>query len=169
MAEKLIFSDKEVRFLSELVRNKVDFMIVGLSAAALQGAPVVTQDVDLWFKNLDDPGIRRALKKVGGSFIPSIAMHPPMFEGAAVDLFAIVVHMHGLDAFSREKRHCILVPLGRIKVAVLALKRIIKSKQATGRPKDKLALPVLSDALRILRGGQITESETAGTKRQRRA
>jgi hypothetical protein len=28
--------------------------------AALQGAPVVTQDVDLWFEDLGDPGIREA-------------------------------------------------------------------------------------------------------------
>jgi hypothetical protein len=61
--KNLIFGDKEATFLRELIRQKVDFMIVGLSAAALQGAPVVTQDVDLWFKDLSDPGIKKALKK----------------------------------------------------------------------------------------------------------
>ena len=65
MQKNLIFGDKEATFLRELIRQKVDFMIVGLSAAALQGAPVVTQDVDLWFKDLTDPGIKQALKKVG--------------------------------------------------------------------------------------------------------
>lgn len=53
----------ELRFLSALLRRKVRFIVVGLSAAALQGAPVVTQDVDLWFENLDDPQIREALGK----------------------------------------------------------------------------------------------------------
>ena len=42
MRKDLIFDDREAEFLRELVRQKVDFMIVGLSAAALQGAPVVT-------------------------------------------------------------------------------------------------------------------------------
>ena len=46
MADSLIFGDREAEFLKELVRQKVEFMIVGLSAAALQGAPVVTQDID---------------------------------------------------------------------------------------------------------------------------
>ena len=64
MADPLIFGDDEIEFLKALVREKVDFMIVGLSAAALQGAPVVTQDIDLWFRQLPDPGIERALKKV---------------------------------------------------------------------------------------------------------
>ena len=63
MRKNLIFDDKEATFLKELIRQKVDFMIVGLSAAALQGAPVVTQDVGLWFKDLNDPGIKKLSKK----------------------------------------------------------------------------------------------------------
>jgi hypothetical protein len=70
VAKKLIFSAEEGAFLKELVKNEVRFMIVGLSAAALQGAPVVTQDIDLWFRDLSDPGIKKALKKVGGAFVP---------------------------------------------------------------------------------------------------
>ena len=86
MRRDLIFGSGEAAFLRELVREGVDFMIVGLSAAALQGAPVVTQDVDLWFKDIEHPGIKRALRKVGGSYVPPVRMHPPMFEGDAVKL-----------------------------------------------------------------------------------
>jgi hypothetical protein len=149
--KNLIFGDKEATFLRELIRQKVDFMIVGLSAAALQGAPVVTQDVDLWFKDLTDPGIKQALKKVGGAYVPPTGMNPPMFAGDAVNLFDIVVHMHGLGEFGKEKKHALQIPLGSTKVKVLALERIIKSKKATGRQKDKLVLPVLSNALIAIR------------------
>jgi hypothetical protein len=45
-------------------------MVVGLSAAALQGAPVVTQDIDLWFENLNDPGLARALAETGAAYVP---------------------------------------------------------------------------------------------------
>lgn len=151
MAENLIFTDKEAGFIKELVRQKVDFMIVGLSAAALQGAPVVTQDVDLWFQDLQDPGIQRALKKVKGSYIPSVGMNPPMFAGKAVNLFDIVLTMHGLDTFEKEIKHCLWITLGRFNVPVLSLERIIKSKKATGRQKDKLVLPVLNDALLVIK------------------
>ena len=150
MADNLIFTDQEAEFLRELVRQKVDFMIVGLSAAALQGAPVVTQDVDLWFSDLEDPGIRKALKKVKGSYLPTITMNPPMFAGEAVSLFDIVIHMHGLKDYSEEKSNTVKVPLGRIKVPVLKLERIIASKKAAGRDKDKIVLPVLSDALKAI-------------------
>jgi hypothetical protein len=151
VAKDLIFTEKEAEFIKELVRHRVDFMIVGLSAAALQGAPVVTQDVDLWFRDLGDTGIEKALKKVKGSYVSSVATNPPMFVGTAVKLFDIVLHMHGLGPFEKEIRHCLRIPLGRQRVPVLSLDRIIKSKKATGRPKDKLVLPVLADTLTVIK------------------
>jgi hypothetical protein len=149
--KNLIFGEKEATFLKELIKQKVDFMIVGLSAAALQGAPVVTQDVDLWFKDLKDPGIKKALKKVGGIYVPPTGVNPPMFVGHAVNLFDIEVHMHGLGEFEKEEKSALQISLGRTKVLVLPLEKIIKSKKATGRQKDKLVLPVLSDALTTIR------------------
>jgi len=151
VADSLIFGEKEVAFLTELVRQRVEFMIVGLAGAALQGAPVVTQDVDLWFRELSDPGIQKALKKVRGAYVPPTMGNPPAFAGRGIELFDIVVHMNGLGAFDEEREHTIKVPLGRTKVLVLALDRIIVSKKATGRKKDKLVLGVLSDTLKTIR------------------
>jgi hypothetical protein len=57
-------------------------MVVGLSAAALQGAPVVTQDVDLWFDDLNDPGIHQALREVGAAYVPPLHLKgPPDYTG----------------------------------------------------------------------------------------
>lgn len=150
--KSLIFAEGEVRFLRELVRAKVDFLMVGLSAAALQGATVVTQDVDLWFRDLADPRIRKALKKVGASYIPPEGDNPPVLVGAAVEFFDIVVHMHGLGSFEEEKKHSVRITLGSFKVPVLSLERIIRSKQALGRPKDRLYLRVLADTQKALQG-----------------
>jgi len=55
VAEVLPLSEAELRLLASLLRHRIRFMVVGLSAAALQGAPVVTEDVDLWFDKLHDP------------------------------------------------------------------------------------------------------------------
>jgi len=59
------FTDKEARFLETLVEEGVEFLVVGLAAAALQGAPAVTQDVDLWFRDLTDPRLGKALRRMG--------------------------------------------------------------------------------------------------------
>jgi hypothetical protein len=77
--------------------------------------------------------------------------NPPTFAGGGVELFDIVVHMHGLGAFDEEREHAIKVSLGREQVLVLDLERIIVSKKAAGRQKDKLVLPVLSDALKAIK------------------
>jgi hypothetical protein len=147
VAKKLIFSAEEGAFLKELVKNEVRFMIVGLSAAALQGAPVVTQDIDLWFRDLSDPGIKKALKKVGGAFVPPIGLNPPMFAGKNIQLFDIVTTLHGLGSFDKEWDNTLELPLGQLTVRVLKLARIIKSKETLGREKDRLVLPVLRDAM----------------------
>jgi hypothetical protein len=151
VADRLIFGDEELRFLQSLAREKVEFMIVGLSAATLQGAPVVTQDIDLWFKDLADPGIQRALKTVNGTYVPPMKQNPPMFVGNDVKIFDIVVHMHGLGTFDEERENTVSVRLGRYKIAVLELERIIASKRALGRKKDKLTLDVLDDALKAIK------------------
>ncbi len=151
MAEPSIFTAREQAFLRELVRSRVDFMIVGLAAAALQGAPAVTQDIDLWFRDLQDPGIRKALQAVGGSYVPSIGLHPPILAGSAVALFDVVLHMHGLESFDKELKHAIEVPVGGVAVKVLAIERIIASKEAANRDKDRLVLPVLRDAAAAIR------------------
>lgn len=146
-----IFTEPEQEFLRELTRLKVEFMIVGLAAAALQGAPVVTQGIDLWFKDLADPRIREALARVGGVYVPPTASTPPMFAGRSVALFDIVLRMDGLGSFERELRMSSLVRLGRTKVRVLSLARIVASKKAANRTKDRLILPVLEDALATLK------------------
>ena len=148
MGAALKFTSGESRFLRELLRRHVPFMVVGLSGAALQGALVVTQDVDLWFRNPGDPRIQQALKTVGGTYVPIIYLNPPSFVGDAVDIFDIVMNMSGLKDFDVERRNAVLIPLGRYRLPVLPLERIIASKQAANREKDQLVLPRLKNALK---------------------
>jgi len=141
--------ESELRFLRALLQRKVRFMVVGLSAAALQGAPVVTQDVDLWFEDLTDPRIREALQEVGAAYVPPSHLNPPMFAGGGVQLFDIVLTMHGLGTFAEEVRQCVQVTLGRQKLKVLSLERILVRKRAANRAKDRLVIPVLEDAVAV--------------------
>lgn len=151
MAERSIFTDREAGFLRALVDNDVDFMIVGLSAATLQGAPAVTQDIDLWIRSLDDAGFRRAVKQVGAAYVPQTGLNPPILAGSNVGLFDLVLHMSGLGSFDEEQAHAIRIDVGGVIVPVLSLERIIVSKEAANREKDRMVLPVLRDAALTLR------------------
>ena len=152
MRQDLIFKSKEIAFLRELTRSKVPFMVVGLSAAALQGAPMVTQDVDLWFRDIDHPGIRKALKKMDGAFVPSLGLNPPMFAGDHVNCFDIVLTVHGVGPFDEELNRAIDVSLGKFTIKVMPLDRIIASKTFLNREKDRMVLPALKSASKIFQG-----------------
>lgn len=147
----LPLSARELRLLRSLLRHKVQFMVVGLSAAALQGAPVVTQDIDLWFEDLNDPNLSKALREVGAGYVPPFMLNPPMLAGEGAELFDIVLRMDGLGSFVEELANCLELPLGRYRVKILKLERIVISKRAAARAKDQLVIPVLEDSLAATR------------------
>lgn len=151
MEEESLFSAREIAFLETLVNEGVEFIVVGLAAAALQGAPAVTQDIDLWFRDLGGDRFRRAVAKTGVAYVRPSVENPPLFAGAGADLFDIVVTMHGLGSFEEELAGAVTIDVGGVALPVLPLDRIIVSKEATGRPKDRAILPVLRDALKTLR------------------
>ncbi len=150
MAEVLPLSESELRLLGSLLRHKIRFMVVGLSAAALQGAPVVTEDVDLWFDNLSDPKLMQALIKVGAAYIPPFGHNPPMLGGKGSEPFDIAVRMNGLDSFATEWKRAVEIKVGRLRLKVLPLERILASKKAANRPKDRRVIPVLQNTFRTL-------------------
>jgi predicted nucleotidyltransferase len=145
-----IFSQSELAFLEELQRRRVRFLVVGLSAATLQGVPVVTQDVDLWFAKLGEPRMVAAVKAVDGFYTPATAYTPPQLGGERVKLYDLVTGMHGLKSFATEYRNAKTVKIGKLCLKVLPLERIIASKRAANRRKDLLTLPVLEDAVTTL-------------------
>lgn len=99
-----LFTDRETRFLQALLEEGVEFLVVGLAAAALQGAPAVTQDIDLWFRDLADPAFGRALRRVQATYIPPSVDNPPLLAGGDAGLFDVVVGVHGLRSFDEEAR-----------------------------------------------------------------
>lgn len=108
---------------------------------------MVTQDIALWVKDLSDPNFQLAVKDVGGIYVSPFEHHGPALAGASLELFDIVTHMTGKGTFEDEKIYKVVIELEKVKVPVLALERIIVSKRAANREKDKLVLPVLEDAL----------------------
>ncbi len=147
MAEVLPLSDAELRLLKSLLDHRVRFLIVGLSAAALQGAPVVTEDIDLWFENLGDPALSVALKKVGAGYVPPFGLNPPMLAGAGSQPFDVVIRMDGLKDFPQEYARARVIRVAGLRLKILTLERVLASKEAANRPKDKLVLQVLRDSL----------------------
>jgi hypothetical protein len=138
----------ERALLSALRARGVRFLIVELSAAVLEGAPVATQDIDLWFETVDSDQIAVAAKDAGGFWISGFGMQPPSFGGDDLSRIDVVLTAHGLRRFADEYEAGVDHEIEGVVVRVLPLERVIASKRATGRPKDAASLPALEAALR---------------------
>ena len=137
----------ERALFAALNRRGVRFIIIGMGAAVLQGAPVATQDLDVWFSQVEDEAIRRAAADAGGFWISGFGMQPPAFGGDDLARIDVVPTAHGLETFAIEHACSIEREIEGAKFRVLPLDRVIVSKRATGRLKDTAQLPVLEATL----------------------
>ena len=126
-------------------------MIVGMSGALLQGARGVTEDIDLWFENVADPRIGECVREAGGIWISgSFGMGPPQIGGDALsERLDVVTSMTGLGSFEEESKYVVHENVDGIDLPVLSLARIVHSKRAADREKDRAILPSLEDALAV--------------------
>ena len=140
-------TEGERAFLRALSEFGVEFLLVGMSAALLQGARGATEDIDLWFRDLSDPRIGEAARQSGGFWVTRA--QPPLLGGMG-ERFDVITSMSGLPDFSVEYAESSAVILDGIEVRVLPLARIIVSKRAANRTKDQAVLPALELAAKVI-------------------
>ena len=134
------------RFIHALGENKIPFLIIGMTAAVLQGIPVVTADVDFWIGTPESEHdvILQICHSQGAKFLTDHVVD--LADGLQLNFTYSVC---GLKSFAQEMKHARKINwFGRI-VPVLSLEQIQKSKRAVGRPKDKVHLFYLEQALKM--------------------
>ena len=134
--------------LAALDERGVRYLVVGMSAALIQGVRGSTDDIDLWFESLADPRIAEAAKSVGGFLVTRA--EPPLLGGPFGGRFDIVTEMSGLPSFGAEYEKASLVDLGTARVRVLPLERILASKRAANREKDRIAIYQIEQTIKVL-------------------
>lgn len=139
----------ERAFLEALNDLGVRYLLVGMSAALLQGARGVTEDVDLWFESLADDRIGEAARRAGGFYVTRT--QPPMLGGPLGERFDVVTTMSGLPDFAAEHARAKETELDGIPVRLLPLRRILHSKRTASRVKDEPGVHQIEVALAVLR------------------
>jgi hypothetical protein len=129
-----------------LQAEKIRFMIVGMSAAIMQGAPGTTLDYDIWV-DLPPRAYIRVVNICRGLGAEVFSNQFVELNGLPIDF---VYEPNGLKSFRTELRGAIRMDWQGIEVAVLPLKRIIAAKEFIGRDKDLAHLPILRTVLRNL-------------------
>jgi predicted nucleotidyltransferase len=131
-----------------LTEVRLDAVLIGNAAAALQGAPVTTVDFDFMFRrtprNLDKlKAVASALRAmILTPYYPASDLYRVVRDddGLQVDF---MVTIHGIRSFEGLKARATRMAIDGEAVLVAALDDIIKSKRAARRPRDLVVLDVL--------------------------
>jgi hypothetical protein len=139
--------------LRALERVGLEAIVVGMIAAALQGAPITTQDIDLLVR--DTPRDREKLEdfaRAMGAALP-VRLSPlssaVTLGGAAMPIDVLFDAIPPGIGFETLRSRARSVPIGQAVATVATLEDVIASKESAGRPKDLAVLPILRDTLRI--------------------
>ncbi len=119
-----------------------------MSAAILQGVLATTLDTDFWV-DLPERGYIRLLNLVvrqgGTGLTPTVYV---LADGRVVNF---LFRVGGLRSFDREYRNAVWASIEGVRVKLLPLRRILKSKKTVLRDKDKLHILLIE---RFLRGAK---------------
>lgn len=135
-----------------LALRRLDAVLIGNAAAALQGSPVTTQDLDFMFR--PTPLNLRKLKRVADDldalvlrpFYPASGLYRVIRDRDALQL-DFMAKIDGIRSFASLRARASRVPFGNAELMVASLRDIIRSKEAADRPQDRAVLPVLRRTL----------------------
>ncbi len=151
------------RVLRSLVENRVAFVIVGATAAIAQGAPLGTEDLDICYLRTHDnadrlaaalkpfrPRLRGAPEdlafKLDGKTIMMGSNFTFITDAGDVDILG---YISGVGEYPEMRKSAVETEAFGLRLLMMSLENVIKSKKAAGRNKDKAQLPVLEETLRL--------------------
>ncbi len=136
-----------------LAGARLEAILIGNAAAAIQGAPVTTVDFDFMFRRT--PVNLEKLKKFAAKmdavilrpYYPISALYRVMNDerGLQVDFMPSI---HGVKSFNSLRSRAQKIEIGGQDLWVANLADIIASKRAAARPRDKAVLEILEKTLR---------------------
>ena len=160
--------------LEILGRHGAETIVVGAVAAVMAGAPLVTFDLDLVYRqssdNYDrllsalheisavyrDPGGRRIVPTA--ERLERMRLHLLETPFGGLDLLAMIGPNLGYPELMGRST---AVPLRGRRIFVLDLAAVIEAKEFADRPKDRAMLPVLRETLRSIQArGKMPEADS---------
>lgn len=136
-----------------LAKHRLDVVLIGNAAAALQGSPVTTADFDFMFRKT--PTNLRKLRRLADDlnavvlipYYPASGLYRVLRERDALQL-DFMPRISGIRSFESLRARASVAHFRGHPLRVAALEDIIKSKAAADRPEDRAVLPVLRRTVR---------------------
>jgi hypothetical protein len=136
-----------------LAQVRLEAILIGNAAAAIQGAPVTTVDFDFMFRSTP-PNLAK-LKRFARHleamilrpYYPASALYRVVNDvrGLQADFMPVI---HGVKSFNSLRSRAERMEMGEHRLWVASLADIIASKRAAGRPHDRAVLDILETTLR---------------------
>jgi hypothetical protein len=146
------------RIISALERHRVRYVAVGDFAAIVHGSAHITTDLDV-VPDPDLPNLERladAIRELGARVRPDTgslsfqATGPALAASATWSLTTrfgdldITFEPAGTGGYADLRRDALRLTVAEgVKATVASLEDVVRSKEAAGRDKDRLSLPVL--------------------------
>ena len=150
-----------------LARSEVEFIVVGMTAGVLQGAPATTLDVDVVHRRSPE-NVARLLEALRQ--LAAVYRHDARGLGPSESHLMSPGHqllrtsfgdLDCLGTIDEGRGYEELLPLTAtislgdgMTIRVLTLEALIEAKERSGRPKDLAMLPLLRAALDEIRRGR---------------
>lgn len=155
---------KSFEVIELLTRHRVDFIVVGMTAGVLQGAPAVTFDLDILYSRApaNVERLLAMLEEVDAVFRADPRHLRPLRSHLVtaghkllMTTLGIVDVLGSLGESSYEDLLPDTIELDAegMPFRVLSLEQLIVAKRLAGRPKDLAVLPLLEATLARQRGG----------------
>jgi predicted nucleotidyltransferase len=135
-----------------LADHGLEAILIGNAAAALQGAPVTTVDVDFLFRKTprNMAKLKAVAKALGATLLRPYYPASDLYrlerdeDGLQVDFMGTI---HGVRSFESLRSRALRWELEGVPLWVADLKDIVRSKRAAGRPRDRAVLEILERTL----------------------
>jgi hypothetical protein len=142
-----------IRIAEALNEARLEAVLIGNAAAALNGAPVTTLDFDFMVRNTQQAlgRIREFARVLGAEVVPPRTDVSRVYsvvneqDGLFVDFLDTVT---GVSSFASLRSRAVAVRFGQGALRVASLRDVLASKRAADRPKDRAVIELIELTLR---------------------
>lgn len=136
-----------------LAKHKLDAVLIGNAAAALNGAPVTTIDLDFMIRATptNTRKVKRLAEDLGAELVQPFYPASKLWRltRARDQLqFDFMTQVSGIRSFEGLRSRSTTVEFGGNPLRVAALEDVIRSKEAANRLEDRAVLPILRQVVR---------------------
>ncbi len=140
------------KVLRAFEQERLEAILVGNAAAALQGAPVMTQDLDFFVRATvrNEQKLARVAKRLGLSLSRPFQPVSEIMRAEGREMVLDFVFRLGPgQSFEGVRSRAVRIPVGAHRARVARLEDVIRAKRAANRPRDRAALPLLEETLQV--------------------